>query len=200
MNKNKQKGFTLVEVLITMGILVLIIVPLSMMQVNIFSYNRDLQNILITQDQVRNTLQIITSEIRSMGPSSTGAYPIAEAENNALTFYRDADRDGLMEKIRYFLVDDELKKGVTIPTGNPMQYLNTDEKIITVAKNVRNGSNIFSYYDSGYNGSTAALGQPVDTTVIRLIKVELSVGAANQSSEQVVFATQVSLRNLKDNL
>jgi hypothetical protein len=68
--------------------------------------------------------------------------------------------------------------------------------------NITNGnSGIFSYYDSSYDGTTAALTTPVTISAIRLVKVSLVIDAdPGKSPTAVTITTQTSIRNLKDNL
>lgn len=68
---------------------------------------------------------------------------------------------------------------------------------------VNSATSIFQYYDSAYTGtasSTAPLPQPVNNSVIRLIKLTIEVDRdTNKPPGPVQVVTQVSLRNLKDN-
>ncbi|MEK9201667.1 MAG: hypothetical protein AAB944_01715, partial [Patescibacteria group bacterium] len=110
--------------------------------------------------------------------------------------------DGLQERVRYFLSGTDLRKGVIKPSGNPLQYNPASETFSTLARDVRNGGqNLFDYYDANYDGTTAALTQPVSVSVVRLVKVTVIIDAdINRAPSPKTFMTQVSFRNLKDNL
>lgn len=209
MNQNNIKskygkggaGFTLLETVIAIGILGLVIV-LSSEFINsgyrLFFINRDQA---ATLDQMRATLEKTAKEIRLAQNGDNGAYPIEQATASSLTIYTNADGDSNREKIRYFLDGIMLKRGVIKPVGSPVpQYLPQNETISTLATNIRN-TDIFSYYDKNYDGTTAALTFPVDTSRVRLIHLKFVVDVdpnklpAAQSAE-----TSVSFRNLKDNL
>lgn len=199
---NLNSGYTLLEIMVTIGVILVILVPLTRLQLNIFSYGRFFYNTNIVQDEARRMMQKFSAEARSMTQSGTGAYAIESAENNSLVFFRDADQDGLTERIRYYLSDTDLKKGVTIPTGNPQTYPLANEKTIVVVHGIYNDANnpIFSYYDKSYDGQSSALAQPVDITAIRLIKVTLLIGSGDANQQQIALSTQVAVRNIKDNL
>ncbi|MDO8511814.1 MAG: hypothetical protein Q7S57_00940 [bacterium] len=198
----KDTGFTLFEIMVTIGVILIILIPLTRLQVNILTYGRFFYNTNIIQDEARRMMQKFSAEVRSMTQSGTGAYSIESAMNNSLVFFRDINQDGLVERIRYYLDGVDLKKGVIIPTGNPQTYLTANEKISVVVHGIYNdvGTPIFQYYSRSYDGQTSALSQPLDITAIRLIKITLLIGTGNSNQDRITLTTQVTLRNIKDNL
>jgi prepilin-type N-terminal cleavage/methylation domain-containing protein len=195
-------GFTLVEILISVAILSGILILFTAFQSNVFSLNRSLQSSLQSQSEIKKIIRPFSNEVRSATQSNLGAYPIATADSDEFSFYVDTDNDGLRERIRYFLEDGQFRKGTIVPSGDPLVYNPSDEKIIKVIHNVIN-TEIFSYYDSGYDGTaeSVALSTPVSPTDVRLIKIEVIVDDdPNKSPAPVTATTQVSMRNLKDNL
>lgn len=201
-NNRSQIGFTLFEVMVTITIILIILIPLTRMQTNILTWGRFFQNTNIIQDEARLTLQKFSAEVRSMTVSGAGAYPIAQADASALIFYRDADHDGLAERIRYYLEGADFKKGVIVPTGNPLTYQAASEKKSVVVHGIYNtaAQPIFQYFDQSYDGQSAALAQPVNATAVRLIKLTLIIGSGDQNQDRMTLSTQVTLRNIKDNL
>lgn len=209
MNQNNIKsrygkggaGFTLLETIVVIAILGIVIV-LSSQFINsgyrLFFISRDEA---ATMDQMRTTLEKTAKEIRLAETGNNGAYPIEQATASSLTIYANVDGDSNRERIRYFLDGTTLKRGIIEPTGGAVpQYLPQNEIISILAKNIRN-TDIFSYYDKNYNGTTAALTFPVAISSVRLVHLKFVVDVdpnklpAAQSAE-----TSVSLRNLKDNL
>ena len=169
---------------------------------NLFYYDSVFSGGLTSYDEARKVLQPIASEIRSASPSSLGAYPIEEANNTEFIFFTDTDNNGTKERIRYFLSGTTLERGVIVASGSPLQYLSANEVVTEIVHNVNNGATpIFSYYDSSYNGSSAALTQPLSIFAVRLVKITLVIDAdPNRPPAPVTASTQVSIRNLKDNL
>jgi len=198
----KNKGFTLLEVLITMAIFSLIMGVIGTFARDLFYYDNLFSKSLTSYDEARKVLQPIASEIRSASSSSLGSYPIEMAENNSFIFFKDINNDGLKERIRYYLSGDILKKGVIIPSGNPLQYLSANETFTDIIHGVNNnGAPVFTYYDSSYNGDTNPLSQPVSILSVRLIKINLTIDAnPNRPPAPIVVTTQINIRNLKDNL
>ena len=199
--KNKQLGFTLIEVLVGVFVLGLLVVSIGVFQKNIFFLENLSKSSLEIQQEGRKAIKEMTKEIRSISTSSTGTYPIDTASQNSFTFYSDIDDDGLKERVRYFLEGTTLKKGELKPTGNPVTYDDNNETVVDFVRNIANTNPIFSYYDSSYDGSGAPIAYPIDIASIRLVKVELVIdGNGSSAPVPVTFTFQVTMRNLKDNL
>lgn len=201
-NYKSAKGFSVIELLVGIFILTLIGIAVFMFQKDIFSLNRFLSGSLEAQDEARRVLKTMTAEVRPLSPSSLGAYPIAEANSTSFTFYSNIDGDTLKEKVRYFLDGTILKKGVIKPSGDPLSYSSADEIISEVVHDIANGATpIFSYYDTDYDGTTPPLGDPVDIPSVRLVKITILIDKDPlQPPSAITLTTQVSMRNLKDNL
>ncbi|HVS79581.1 MAG TPA: prepilin-type N-terminal cleavage/methylation domain-containing protein [Candidatus Paceibacterota bacterium] len=194
-------GFTLAELVIAIAILVVVGLAVSTFQKDVFSLAFNFQGNLDFQLGARAMLKSFTSEAREASPSSVGSYPIEEASTSEFIFYSDMYNDGKKERIRYFLSGTDFKKGITIPTGSPLSYNIATEKTSTLLSNVSNGtSSIFEYYDTNYTGTSSPLSQPVDITSIRLVKATIYAKPDARSSSSEEFTTEVSIRNLKDNL
>lgn len=197
-----SQGFTLVEIIITIAIIGAMAVVIGVFERNIYYFKSIFEGSITQKDNARHILESVTNEIRSASPSSAGGYPLEEVNPQSFTFYADIDTDGIKERIRYFLSGTELKKGVIVPTGNPFLYLPVNEKITTIISGVHNGSNpVFEYYDTNYDGITAALASPVPVLSVRLVKITLQLYTATKGAPvQMTVTTQISIRNLKDNL
>lgn len=196
---NLKSGFTLIETLFGIAIFVVIIGVLTLFSKNVWVYNSFVSSGLATTDTGRQMLKTMISEMRTASTANTGAYVIDQATTSVLSFYSDIDNDGLKEKVRYFLNGTKLQKGVIKPTGSPYSYNSANEKISILASNVTNIA--FSYYDKNYDGTTAALSFPINLPIVRLIKITVTLdNDPNRPPAPTVFSSQVSIRNLKDNL
>lgn len=198
----KNTGITLLEVIITMAILSLVLGLIGSFARDLFFYEDVFTGGLTSYDEARKILQPITSEIRSASPSSLGSYPLEKTGQTEFIFFADIDNNGIKERVRYFLSDNIMKRGVIIPSGNPLQYLSANETISDIIHGIRNDSvPVFDYYDSNYNGSTAPLNHPVSVLDVRLVKISLILDEdPNKPPAPMTVTTQVSIRNLKDNL
>jgi len=202
--KNNLRGFSIIEIIVVIFIIALISLATATFQNDIFSLNKTVSNNISAQDEMRKVFKMMTAEIRSASSSSLGAYPIADLSQTSFTFYSDIDNDGLKERIRYFLSSNILKKGVIKPSGSPPTYNLANETVTDVVHNIVNGSTaVFSYYDKNYDGTSSPLSYPIDVTSVRLVKITIAINSNSNSSNDpgtVIFTTQVSIRNLKDNL
>lgn len=156
---------------------------------------------LATQNEGRMIIQNFTNELRRAAVSSIGAYPIEVAEPQQIIFYSNIDTDTWRERVRYFLDETTLKKGITKPAGNPLSYNPAAEVITNVAYDVANGAaQVFYYYDENYAGSGASLATPVNVSNVRLVKISLELEEDPYASpEPLHVETVAEVRNLKSN-
>ncbi len=197
-----NRGFSVAETLVVLSILVPIVFVLSTFQKDVFSLNSSLQGGLTAQFEGGKVMRSMVAELRSMSPSAAGAYPIAQVATSTITFYADVDNDSSKEQVRYFMSSGTLKRGVIDPTGNPPVYTSA-EKVSTLITSVVNNNStpIFYYYNSAYTGATSPLAMPVDQLVVRLVKINVIIDKdVNRPPGPINVTSQVSLRNLKDNL
>lgn len=193
----------MVETVIVMGIFLLIILALTTFQKNIFQFNKFASDSLTTIQDGRVILRTMVRELRSMSQASNGSYPILQVGTSTITFFDDTNTDGLKEQIRYFTTGTNLKKGVIVPSGNPLTYNPAAETISTLAYNVKNATTtaLFEYYDANYAGTSSPLTLPTTITNIHMIKINLMLDVdPNRSPLPRMYTSQVSLRNLKENL
>lgn len=192
---------SLIEVLVAAALVAIIGLAVASFAADVFSLNSVVTNGLAAQFDARQVVKKIATELREASPSSLGAYPIEVASTTEVVFYSDIDNDGLKERVRYYLSGLILKKDVIKPSGNPLSY-GGSPVTTNIINDVRNGTtSIFTYYDKNYSGTSTPLSFPINLLSIRLVKVSLSVDRdPYRSPVPVYIITQVSLRNLKDNL
>ena len=199
--QDNSKGFTLVEILVVMGITTLLGFGAVTLLRDTTVFQGVFQQGLNSVDEGRKILRPLVGEVRSASPAHNGAYALEVTDDNTLVFYSDIDNDDLIERVRYFLDAGTLKKGVIEPTGSPLGYTGT-EQISWVIQDVANGgAPLFEYFDTNYDGTTDPLVQPVTTGDVRLIKITIVIDHdPTRPPEPVELTTQMTIRNLKDNL
>ncbi len=204
MKKNlTNRGFTLPEILVSIFIIGLLSVTATRFMRDVFSLNYTLQGSLNAQIDARHIVKVMVTEIREAGPSALGAYPIATASSTTVVFYTDVDNDGIRDKVRYFISGKTVKRGVVAPSGSPLTYNDANEKLTTVISGFVSSTTapLFQYYTSNYAGTTSPLTSPVDIPSVRLVKINVIIDSdPNKSPISVITSSQVSIRNLKDNL
>ncbi|MEK7531636.1 MAG: hypothetical protein AAB545_01785 [Patescibacteria group bacterium] len=197
----EKDGVTLLEIVIALGIFALVGGAVGTFARDLFVYSGGVSNSLSAQQDARAILRDFAAEVREAQLAANGAYPIEKADNNELIFFSDIDKDGTRDRVRYYLSGNSLMKDVTIPTGSPPGYTGAP-KIKTLIHDTANGGTpFFSYYNTSYDGTAAALVQPVTISVVRLVKANVIIERdPNRSPTPITVTTQVSFRNLKDNL
>ncbi len=197
-----HKGFTLLETLVALGIGSILALGSGWLFVTTLRSSEIMTNQLTSQSDGRRVLQTIVNDVRRSAASSIGAFPIETAATSTLTLYANIDSDGLIERVRYFREGQILRRGVTKPSGMPLQYLASSESIVDIANFVVNGAGtpIFTYFDESYLGSEPPIPEPVSTARIHLIRVflELEKDIA-KSPAPVRVESMVQVRNLKTN-
>ncbi len=190
-----QRGFTLLETIIVLGIFSMLIIVLM----NLFINGVKLFPFVFKQNESVNSAEygvhMMVREIRNASMGDNGNYTLEMANDNVLIFYSDVDLDGKVERIRYFIENEEFKKGVIKPTGAPAQYLTENETVSTIAKNIKNNATPVFYY---YDGNNNVLPTEAILTQTKMIKVRLELGM--EGRENYILESYTQIRNLKINL
>jgi prepilin-type N-terminal cleavage/methylation domain-containing protein len=197
----RRAGFSLFEIIIVVAIFATMISAVAKLK-NTTELMQEIVGQKMTSGQdIEQVLQIMSSEIRAAGPSALGAYPIESASTSSFVFFSDVDRDGVFERIRYFLETSTIRQGIIKPTGTPAGYPPGEEIFSLVTDNVIISSTtpLFAYFDSAYTGTqTSSLPLPIEVTKIRTVKINIyrdtKPGTAPAPS---LFTAEVTLRNLR---
>ncbi len=199
MVNSEQRGFTLLELIISLGILSLLTLAAAAFLIDGLRFNRTLWGGLAAQSDARRIMDETARDIRGAEQSSTGGYPVESAKEYEMVVYANADADPLIERIRYVIVGRDMKRGITNPTGNPLQYVTSSESLVTLGRNIINASSsipLFSYFDENYTGTEPSLPSPVTTTLVRLVRMHLLVEPDATTTPPLVFERMVRVRNL----
>lgn len=197
-----NKGFSLIEIIIVVAIAASIVIVVGNLGTNVAGLNNLINQELQSKSGVNQALNIMTSEIRSAGPSQNGAFPIDAVSTSSFSFYSDINKDGTIEHVRYFLATSSIEKGVIQPTGSPATYPTSSEILTDVIDNViiQPSSSLFSYYGATYTGSQSPLAAPIDISTIRLIGIFFYADIQpKQAPSAQYFSTFVDIRNLRSN-
>lgn len=202
--KKNQHGFTLLEITIAMAIFVILIFAWNNFAIQSYRSTSFGQQQLEAIRQAQKGIDLMAKELRELGPAENGAYPLELAGDQEIIFYSDIDQDVYTERVRYWLDESNLKKGVTEPSGNPLTYNPLDEVASTISIYVRNDTDpIFSYYngDHPYDTVNNPLPAPARLVETKLIHVYLKVNVdPKRAPSHFELETDIQLRNLKDNL
>jgi type II secretory pathway component PulJ len=200
---NSKRGFTLIELLVSIFGFSLIIWGLVGLYSNIFSISSQQGSLLSDTDFARKLAFQVANELRDAQTGGTGAFVLDTAGDQQLIFYSNADYDAPIERIRYYVQNGQLWKGVTGYNG--ATYNTSTEVAAVVQKDLANGANpIFYYYDGSYVGSSTqvSLAQPVNVTLVKFIKVSIQIfnKAGVKNTNTYTVTASAAIRNLKTNL
>ncbi len=197
-----SKGFTIIELLITLVIFsFLIFITVATLHTVMFGSSQQFLAI-DNVDRARLTTSRFVNEIRNAMVGVDGSYQLTTAADNQIIFYTKTTHSLTVNRVNYYLLGTNLWRGVVVPTGTPQTYNLANEVKIIVQTDVVGQTPIFTYYDGNYNGSTAALSQPVNVNSVKFVKMNLGVlhQAQKQSNETFFISVGGSIRNLKTNL
>jgi len=148
-------------------------------------------------EEIRRGTEGAVEAIREAGYGSNGAYPVISMGEHAFSFYSDIDSDPFVERIRYFLEEDELRLGIIDPTGDPPLYDTESEVVTTAALHVRNAiaaTSTFQYFDAEGN-EIADYG---DITQVRFVRLMLIVNTdPDNLPDQIVIRSSATMRNIR---
>jgi hypothetical protein len=193
-----RRGLTLLEILIASGISAGVLVLATYFAIDITNFGLFLGDRLEVERNLERTLRVFITEVRSMGPSENGSYPIAYADATTFTFFTDVDADNTFEQVRYFLNGTILQKGVIEPTGTPAVYVPANEIIRDVVPYVVPGVPLFTYWEQGYAQDLDSLGTPAEVSLIRLLRMQVTVDRdPTQPPAGSTQSLHVTIRNLR---
>lgn len=200
----KNSGFTIVEAIIVVGILSLLVPQVAYLLVSVFSGSSQQYQSLDNIDTARIISSRFVNEIRSAVQGVDGSSAVSLAEENEIIFYSPwGSTDSSIRKIRYFLLDNELFKGITTPSGSPLNYNPEQENITKVQSDISLGDEaLFYYYNGEYAGQENPLIQPVNINDIKFVRINLMVlkQTIKDSESKFIINTGSSIRSLKENL
>ena len=203
-NKKKQKGFTLIETIV-----LIFVFSLAMGAITAFIYyayrisDYDFQQSQAIRN-ARNGIEIMVEEIREARSGDDGSYILEKADDQEFIFYSDVDKDNRTERIRYFLEDSVLKKGIVKPVSSPPVYSLDTEDISILSSYVCNEDiPIFTYYNGDWPGDGINNPLPTPTRLIetKLMHVYLKINVdPNRAPVDFELESDAQIRNLKNNL
>ena len=176
----------------------------TLMIKDIFTVSEQQNGVLSNTNQATIISDTFVNELRNATYGANGAYTINQATDNQIIFFSTAPKhDGTVSQIRYYIVGNNLYKGITNPGGTPLSYVGQTETITNLSTQMSMGANpLFYYYDGNYNGNGNPLTQPVNINAVRFIKINLIVlkDLTPNGSSTFTVITGASIRNLKTNL
>lgn len=196
-------GFTLIETVVAIGLFTIIGGGSILLIGSMVSTNRQLGTVAADADQARQVIFRIMKELRNSESSNTGAYSIAQANPQELIFYSNIDGGSDIERIRYYLSNNNLYRGVVKPTGTPYTYNLGSESSVKLLSDLATGSQpLFYYFPGSFTGTEPALIAPINITQIRYLRMDILLKNKAGATGTNVYSISggATIRSLKSNL
>lgn len=184
---NREAGFTVVELAITMLISAIVSVALLGVLTSQSNVERRMSSLATNQEQVRQTLVLLQRDLRSAEPliplADASAYP-----RQVELLHLDFDTDAVIRfRWRLDVARDELVRETLGADGSPLA---TTHRLTGVSS-----SAVFRYFSS--NGTELLAGSVTSATVATCtIRMRIDIEAAPERGPQPLEATSdVDLRN-----
>jgi len=166
MNRNNQQGFSLVEMLVSVTVLVMAMSGLAGLLIQNARVNKAQQMTVDVQSNARNTLSMIVQKLRSAGwdPTNAGIQTLITDQNlgdtiSELEVFMDLDGDGLTTTN-----DEEV---MIRHTNNQVVWRRTSgSAFLTLATNISN--------DANGDGTIEPMFVPDDTVAPTRITVQIT--------------------------
>jgi type II secretory pathway component PulJ len=200
---NSETGFTIIEIVVAVSLFALVGILIVTVMSNILAGSNKQGVLLADTDQARKVSYGFTSEVRDAQTSNTGGYPLEKATDTETIFYSNIDKDTSIERVRYYLQNGILYKGIVEPTGSPLSYNLVNEAVSIVQRDIVNTTApVFTYYDGNYNGSGTALVTPANVTSVKYMQINMQIANKSGISTTAYYTVSAggSIRNLKTNL
>lgn len=102
-SRKKQHGFTLIEMLVALAVLTVALGATTVFITTIYRSQGYILQQGIAINEARQGIETMVKELREARMGDDGSYLIEKAEDYEIIFYSDIDKDGDIEKIRYFV-------------------------------------------------------------------------------------------------
>lgn len=204
MSQEKNKGMTLIETLLAVAIFTIGIGGFSLLFMNSWKNNSYILELGQASSAASSGLDKAVKYIRMARQGDDGSYAVKSADKNDLVVFSDYNKDGVAERLRFYLQSGQLKMGITNPTSSiPKTYPSGDQQVEIIADKIINddANPVFYYFNKDYPGDQVhnPVATPANVANIRLVKILLKINInPTRAPENVQMQSFVELRNLND--
>jgi len=98
-----NRGVTLIETMVSILTMIIVVSFIFGAIVNFYQTRSYSWDLALAVNEARLGIKTMTGEIREAQTGDNGAYPIELASDKEFIFYGDIDKDGAVERVRYFI-------------------------------------------------------------------------------------------------
>ena len=191
-------GFTLLEVLICSLIMPMVLAAAWLVFTTLSGNYSDISAQSEATSEAQRAMDTLVREIRQAQEITDGGGAVAIAQPDRCSFYADLDRDGVPERITYYVDGTDLYREEATATIPTYPYNFVDKPAERVVNLTTSSGVVFTYFDE-----SAPLN--VDTTpsppTVCAIGVHLSASRPAENGQvSVDFSTRVKIRALFNSL
>jgi prepilin-type N-terminal cleavage/methylation domain-containing protein len=200
MQKKSQSGFTLVEMLVVIGISTVLFIGIITLITTIYRANSETLRQSQYVASAQRGVETFVRDAREIDYAVTGAYPLVTMLPYQFSFYSDIDPDNSTEFIVYELATSSLQRTVYSATGTPPLYSTVPDTVQVLATNLQNallGIPLFTYYDR----TAGVVSDPNDSIIdVRAVGISLHINPDLSTTTNFILEGNATLRNLRDRL
>lgn len=189
-------GFTLIEVIVVIGIFTGILTLVTMFSLDIGDFAVQFQQELFAKQDLELAVSTMTRELRGTSWAANGSYPLVAANATSVTFYADVNADGRADQVQYLIGTSTIERATIAPSGTPATYPTSTKIKAPILSSVTTGT--FRFYDDTYTGTEPPLAFPADVSVVRAVRFQVTIdhSTTTRPVPQTAMFTIV-FRNLK---
>lgn len=196
MMPQSQRGLTLIETLVWVAMFSMVLVAIVNSVFSFYRTNTYAVEQAAAVTSAQRGIESMIKYLREATYSSNGAYPIISMSTSSVAFYANIDDDPYIERVRFFVEQGSLKRGIIDPSGDPPTYAGAEivSSVSDYVRNVEQSTDMFQFYD--LNGdlmtdlSRLAEVRFVEATIIVNIN-------PNRMPNQFTLRSTAAFRNLK---
>jgi prepilin-type N-terminal cleavage/methylation domain-containing protein len=186
-----ERGFTMVELLVTMAILGIVLTAFGQMLTSSSNTSQKVQAQAVLQNAARVAIDRLTTDVRS-AMDGDGTSPVEIATPTSFQFLSpDRGTPFHMRRISYQLVNGSLLRSTTSSTdtdGWPWAWPATAAQSYEELDSITSGSP-FTYYDLDGDPTT-------DPSSVRSVRVSVTVSPKRAQAGSLTYAALASIRAL----
>ncbi|PIR82889.1 hypothetical protein COU19_03505 [Candidatus Kaiserbacteria bacterium CG10_big_fil_rev_8_21_14_0_10_56_12] len=182
--KQDPRGFTLIEMVVVIGLTSLIIVALGFLLVFFYRTNTYIYQQTAATVQARQAIDGVVHDVREARHDATSAYPIRAAATSTLSFSADVNNNLVLEYVTYTLTQGTLYRAVSSGTTSTT----------TLASSLANSTStpLFRYFDA----SGVELSSPVDVSrVVSIVVTAVVESTSELGITSFTLSGRATLRN-----
>jgi type II secretory pathway component PulJ len=187
-----ERGFTTVELVISMAVMAIILTGFSQMLMTSSKTSNRVTEQALLQNEVRVTVDRLTTDLRS-ATNANGSTPIEALSGTTLTFLSpDTGTPFHLRRIAYRFTGGKLERSTTYSTdtdGWPWVWPATPGAWAEQLNSITNAA-VFTYYDSDGVLTT-------DPAAVRSVRVSVTVAPQQTQGGSAAYSALVSIRTLR---